>query len=318
MWVVPGSFMADDIFCLPDGPRILDCVEFDDRLRYGDVLGDVAFLAMDLERLGRPDLAERFLATYRAQTKPWPATLAHHYIAYRAQVRTKVACLRAAEGLPDTGEDPAALLELCLRHLHQGQVVLTLVGGPPATGKSTLAQALAARLGWSLLRSDDLRREVAADAGQEKGPAAMGTGAYRPELTEATYHLLLAQARKALELGCPVILDASWAHPRHRRAAAAVAQGASAVVVELRCVLDADAAAARAAHRRADDASDATSELARALAAGFTPWPGAVQIDAATAPEAMLDAALGAIDAQCRTGEAAGSDHARPPPGTTR
>lgn len=29
-----GDLIADDIFCLPDGPRALDCLEFDDRLRY--------------------------------------------------------------------------------------------------------------------------------------------------------------------------------------------------------------------------------------------------------------------------------------------
>ena len=52
-----GDLLADDIFCLDDGPRILDCLEFDDRLRWGDVLLDVGFLAMDLERLGRTDLA---------------------------------------------------------------------------------------------------------------------------------------------------------------------------------------------------------------------------------------------------------------------
>jgi uncharacterized protein len=40
---------ADDIFYLPDGARILDCLEFDDRLRAGDVLADVALLAMDVE-----------------------------------------------------------------------------------------------------------------------------------------------------------------------------------------------------------------------------------------------------------------------------
>ena len=49
-----GDLLAEDVFCLDDGPRILDCLEFDERLRFGDVLGDVAFLAMDLERLGRP------------------------------------------------------------------------------------------------------------------------------------------------------------------------------------------------------------------------------------------------------------------------
>src|SRR6266567_4332745 len=63
-----GDLLADDIFCLDDGPRILDCVEFDDELRYGDVLADVCFLAMDLERIGAADLGARFLAWYRELT----------------------------------------------------------------------------------------------------------------------------------------------------------------------------------------------------------------------------------------------------------
>ena len=50
---------------MDDGPRILDCLEFDDDLRFGDVLNDVAFLAMDLGRLGHPELGERFLDDYR-------------------------------------------------------------------------------------------------------------------------------------------------------------------------------------------------------------------------------------------------------------
>ena len=48
----PGDLLADDIFYLPDGARILDCLEFDDRLRAGDVLAGVALLAMDVEALG--------------------------------------------------------------------------------------------------------------------------------------------------------------------------------------------------------------------------------------------------------------------------
>ena len=49
-----GDLLADDIFCLDDGPRILDCLDFDDRLRWLDGLDDAAFLAMDLERLSTP------------------------------------------------------------------------------------------------------------------------------------------------------------------------------------------------------------------------------------------------------------------------
>ena len=77
-----GDLLADDIFCLDDGLRVLDCIEFDDELRYGDVLADVAFLAMDLERLGRPELATASLrrtpstpSTPGTSGRPrWPTT----------------------------------------------------------------------------------------------------------------------------------------------------------------------------------------------------------------------------------------------------
>src|SRR5690606_37169291 len=111
--------LADDIFCLDDGPRVLDCFELDDALRLDDVLADVAFLAMDLERLGRPDLGQRFLAAYaREAGDAWPATLAHHHVAYRAQVRAKVSAIRADQGVADAAPKARALLDQCLRHLH--------------------------------------------------------------------------------------------------------------------------------------------------------------------------------------------------------
>ncbi len=59
-----GDMLADDIFCLDDGPRIIDCLEFDDELRYGDGALDIAFLAMDLERLGDRAGAHRLLRAY--------------------------------------------------------------------------------------------------------------------------------------------------------------------------------------------------------------------------------------------------------------
>ena len=59
-----GDLLADDIFCTGDGVRILDCLEFDDKLRWLDGLDDASFLAMDLERLGAPDLARRFTSWY--------------------------------------------------------------------------------------------------------------------------------------------------------------------------------------------------------------------------------------------------------------
>ena len=46
-----GDLTAQDIFILPDGPRILDCLAFSHDLRVSDVLADIAFLVMDVHRL---------------------------------------------------------------------------------------------------------------------------------------------------------------------------------------------------------------------------------------------------------------------------
>ena len=101
-----GDLQAEDIFCLDDGPRILDCLEFDDHLRFGDALNDAGFLAMDLGRLGHPDLGEWFLAEYRRlHADRGPDSLARHYMAYRAHVRSKVACIRHAQHGRDSDAD---------------------------------------------------------------------------------------------------------------------------------------------------------------------------------------------------------------------
>ena len=95
-----GDLLADDIFCLDDGPRILDCLAFDDDLRRGDVLADLAFLAMDLEHLEHgPAAAEALVAAYdEFADEHHPRSLLHFYVAQRALVRAKVRGLRAGQG----------------------------------------------------------------------------------------------------------------------------------------------------------------------------------------------------------------------------
>ena len=147
-----GDLIADDIFCLDDGPRILDCLDFNDRLRWLDGLDDAAFLGMDLERLGARALGEEFMAAYADYSgDPAPASLVHHYVAYRAFVRVKVACLRVAQddpaaGFPAAGFEARQLAEVALRHLHAGAVTFVVMGGLPGTGKSALADAVAGGL----------------------------------------------------------------------------------------------------------------------------------------------------------------------------
>jgi uncharacterized protein len=294
-----GDLLADDIFCLDDGPRVLDCLEFDDRLRMGDGLADAAFLAMDLERLGRADLGQRFLEHYAEHSgDAWPASLAHHHVAYRAQVRAKVTAIRASQGDAAAAEEAAHLLGITARHLQAGRVRLILVGGLPGTGKSSLAGALGHGLGAAVLRSDEVRKEQAGLPTNQPAPAPYEAGLYTPEATAATYETLLEWAAVALGMGETVVLDASWSSAAWRARARAVGAAASTEVVELRCDAPVDVAAARMAHRAAKgrDPSDATPMIAAQMAAHADPWPEATTIATTAERASTLAAALAILE----------------------
>jgi aminoglycoside phosphotransferase family enzyme len=275
-----GDLLADDVFCLDDGPRVLDCLEFDDHLRFGDVVADVAFLAMDLERLGLAGAARAFVDRYLAASGDrWPRSYEHHWIAYRAHVRAKVAALAGPRAR--SGEVPADLLALAGRHLDAGRVRLVVVGGAPGTGKSTVAAGLAPGAGWVVLRSDVVRKRLAGLAPEADASAAPGTGLYAPAWTERTYRALLDEASGHLGLGASVVVDASFADARWRAEARAVAAATASDLVELRCTAPDEVAAARVSARRARerDASDATPEIAAAMRARSDSWPEATVLD---------------------------------------
>ena len=301
-----GDLLAGDIFCLDDGPRVLDCLDFDDRLRWVDGLDDAACLAMDLEHLGNPVLGDQFIgwyAEYSGDTAP--RSLCHHYIAYRAFVRAKVGWLRSGQGVPGAGVEACALAGMAEDHLRAGAVALVLIGGLPGTGKSALADALARRMGCTVLSSDRIRKELAGLPPGKLPAVPYGSGIYAPAMTEATYTELLRRASSLLARGELVLADASWTSARHRAAAAAAASRSDAPLVQLRCTAPARIAAQRISSR-APGASDADQNIAHQMAAESAPWPEAVTIDTdpgghgpgdeqTGVPGALIDQAVQAI-----------------------
>ncbi|MEV0354289.1 AAA family ATPase [Nonomuraea sp. NPDC050680] len=296
-----GDLLADDVFCLDDGPRILDCLEFDERLRFLDRLDDAAFLAMDLERLGAPRLAELFLHWYTEFSGDLASpSLWHHYVAYRAFVRAKVAGFRRQQGDAGAAREGRELAELALRHLRAGAVTLVLVGGTPATGKTTIAAAMADRLGYTLLNSDRVRKELAGITPEQPAPAPFGEGIYSREWTERTYQELLSRAERLLRHGEPVILDASWSDAEQRETAERLARRTFSDLVALRCTALPQLIAERLAHRTGA-MSDADQAIATAMTAKAAPWPDAIEIDTSVSSEQALGRALAAIHARWTT-----------------
>lgn len=213
-----GDLQADDVYCLPDGPRVLDCVEYDDRSRFVDQLDDVAGLAMDLEHRGAPTAARTLVKSYVEFTDdPAPAALLHHFVAGRALARARMRALEGAHAHPTA--EVAGYAQLCVEHLRTAAVRLVLVGGPARSGRSRLAGDLADHLGAVLLDGDRVRGEAPGGAAEDVE--------------------LLARARRLLAMGESVVLDAGWARASDRTAAADLARSAAADLTVLCCADDA-------------------------------------------------------------------------------
>src|SRR5262249_39475543 len=151
---------------------VIDCIEFNERFRFADPVADMAFLAMDLAFHGRRDLARAFADAYfEAAGDAEGRALLPFYTAYRAAVRGKVEGFKLGEAEVPGAERAAARARarahwlLALGDLEEpGRwPCLVLVGGLPGTGKSTLARGLAERAGFTVIRSDVVRKELAGE-----------------------------------------------------------------------------------------------------------------------------------------------------------
>jgi hypothetical protein len=260
-----ADLLADDIFCMPGKTAILDCLEFDDKLRYVDSIDDAAFLAMDLEFLGRRDLGEFFLDAYsRCARDPAPEALKHYYIAYRAVVRAKVDCVRFAQGHAEACTDARRHMDIALEHLRAGTVQLIVVGGGPGSGKTTLSQGLAEQSGAEVISTDDVRRELEHTGAIAGAIGVLDSGLYAPDNVALVYDEVLRRAHILLSRGSSVILDGTWRDPVHRARARRLAGQTQSPIVELTCTVALGEASERIENRRATT-SDATPQIAAAM-----------------------------------------------------
>ena len=278
-----GDLLTDDIFWLDDGARILDCLEFDETLRHGDVLMDIGFLLMDLEMRGADDLARAVVERYRELTgETHPRSLERHFVAYRAFVRAKVEALQARSGDAEARSWARRALNLSRHALTRGRVHLVLVGGLPGSGKSTLAERLVddPQHDWVLLSSDEVRKELAGLAPLTDCAAPYRTGLYDARHTDATYSELLRRAGVALGQGVSVVVDASWTSARHRALAEVVARTCAAALTQVRCVVPVPVATERVVARSAArHVSDATAEVVSRMARDTDEWTSGIVCD---------------------------------------
>jgi predicted kinase len=252
--------------CLEQPPQIIDCIEFSEEYRRLDVADEVCFLAMECERLGADAFAKRLIERCQEQSQDtWPGGITEFYTAYRACVRAKVTALRAAQ-LAETLREKARLesmqyLEFADRRAGETSTpLLIVVGGLMGTGKSTLASALASRLGADVLQTDAVRRQL---FGTPEQNATYGEGVYGTAHRARVYDRLFELAARQLSDRLSIILDGTFlsAYSKERARDLAEVHGANATF--LKCTCPQQTALARIARRleTGESLSDARPDL---------------------------------------------------------
>ncbi len=218
-----GDLRAEHIY-IDHGPsQIIDCIEFNPQFRYIDVASEVAFLAMDLERLAFAAEANTFVRAYVDASEDITLyRLLDFYRCYRAYVRGKVRSMLLQEAAPH--RDLSRLqrdAEWCFTlagHYAQRltRPLLIMTTGLIGTGKSTIAQGVAEALDLHLFSSDRVRKERAGLSPETPQRVAYGEGLYSASTSEQTYDALAALARTALQQGDSVVVDAAFSKQTQR------------------------------------------------------------------------------------------------------
>jgi uncharacterized protein len=263
-----------------DGITVLDCIEFSERFRCADVAADLAFLSMDLAAHGRVDLAERLLASYARASNDFDLyTLVDFYESYRAYVRGKVAMM-LAETSPDAALREQAeadarrhfLLALSAERRALLPPVVVAVGGVIASGKSTVADALAGRLGAPVIDADRTRKAMLGVGAREAVHVGAFEGPYDPKVTGAVYDEIARRGSVVLASGRPVVLDASFRTADLRRRARDLAERHGVPFLFVECRAPEEVCIARLAEReRAGSVSDGRREIFRDFVARVEP-----------------------------------------------
>ncbi len=269
-----GDLRAEHVY-YHEGLQIIDCIEFNDRFRYGDVASDIAFLHMDMERLGFAKLSRAVASAYaeRAEDSGLYALL-DFYAAYRAIVKLKVVCL-GFEGLDDDRARTDAVgsaeqyLELAYRYaMRFSRPTVWVFCGLPAAGKSLLAARTSEALMIPVFQSDVVRKENA----PEEQVVPYGHGIYRTELRNRVYAHLLALAQEQLKKGRSAILDATFSDRKWREEVSRLATDLDVNCIFVECTAEAETIRRRLhAREGSSGASDARLQHLPEILAHFHP-----------------------------------------------
>jgi hypothetical protein len=182
------------------------------------------------------------------------------------------------------------------------QPLLLLTTGLIGTGKSTVADEMAAVLDLDVFSSDRVRKKLVGASPQSSQRVDYGEGIYGEDMTRRTYDAMADLARHSLVQGESVLLDASFAKRAERQRVAALAHENGARVCLLECLAPESVLRTRlqAREQSAEAISDAREDILSAFQRDYEPvraseWSCHVRLDTSRDVEHCVQQALAAI-----------------------
>lgn len=284
-----------------------DGLEFDAKLRWIDVMNDVAFLVMDLMAHKRQDLAFAFLNAYLERTGDYEGVrhLAF-YSVYRSLVRAMVDSLGAQNDLKHRGDFQKRLrarIQTANAFVDREMPTLFIMHGVSGSGKSWMSERLIPQLGAIRIRSDVERKRLNGISHSMLDKSGFEQGLYTPALSHRTYARLIECAEQCLKGGFNTLDDAAFLHGADRRLFADLAAAGGFHFVILACQADSAVLTERVAQRAQQrlDASDAdlmvlAEQLKTAEPLSASERRRAIVLDTTSTPEVPQKACIAIKD----------------------
>ncbi|MBE9563601.1 MAG: AAA family ATPase, partial [Proteobacteria bacterium] len=220
-----GDMHLRNLLWLDDHAIAFDCIEFNPKLRWIDVISEVAFLVMDLHERKQQRLANHFLNAYLELSGDYEGlSVLPFYLCYRALVRTKVNALRLEQKDLTVEEKKTSInefesyLDLAITYSQQTKPKVIIMRGLSASGKSTVSQQLLDVMGGIRIRSDVERKRLFGISPSGSAADNIKSGIYSSDASALTYKKLIELTSLIIKAGYSVIVDAAFLKHEQRRA----------------------------------------------------------------------------------------------------
>lgn len=258
-----GDMHLGNLIWLDEKPMAFDCIEFNEELRWIDVISEVAFLIMDLQNRKHHKLANRFLNTYLEITGDYTGLkVLSFYLCYRAMVRAKVDVLSIEHTGASEKKRKLAIsefesyIELANTFARQSIPKLIIMRGLSASGKSTIAKQLSEELSAICIRSDVERKRLFDIDTGVSATSDIDAGIYSADASKQTYEKLQFLAEQIISAGYSVIVDATFLDHTQRVPFQMLAEHLEVPYIILEVTASAEELRRRIIERK-DDVSDA-------------------------------------------------------------